>query len=444
MNFIKKYSTLLVPVVITLVALVVFVFVFLSRRALANDITDKSLSPHKQITSMLKNVPSASQAQEEALYQAQHAKDAENIARLARESTQRDLISYKIFPKPKGTSSQLFTEFGNDCRSSIEELVSGMRALDAPTDIEIENETGGDRRDGSVYRRTDDRQSALVDAICRRRAQEILVYANPSLFKWYDFWEDYEYAGAEQALQDCWYSQVAYWIYSDVVKTVTRLNEGSSSVLNSPVKRLLGVSFQEAVGYDVSNRRSSLSSGFIVADNPAYVMFGGAGPLKITPWTERVSNEDIDVVHFSVAVVLDSRAVMSFMKELCSAKTHQHRTGYLEDGEESTFIHNQITILQSDIESFDRKDEMHEYYFYGDCASIRLNLICEYIFNCKGYDEIKPEVIKELLGQAMEEEDSSKSKSQPKSKSPTKPKSQPKSKSSGSRRSTDTDIDSIL
>jgi hypothetical protein len=438
MNFIKKYSTLLVPAVITLVALVVFVFVFLSQRALGNDITDKSLSPHNQIMSMLNKVPSAGQAQEEASYQEQHAKDAENIKRLAKESTQRDLISYKLFPEPKGTSSQLFIEFGNRYRSAIEELVNRIRALDAPTDIEIQNEAGGASSGSRVYRRTEEKQSALVDAICRRRAQEILVYANPSLFKWYDFWEDYEYAGADQALQDCWNSQVAYWIYSDVVETVMRLNEGSSSVLNSPVKRLLGVSFQEPVGYDASRRKSS--SGLVIADNPSYVMLGGVGPLKVDSWTTRVCDDDIDIVHFSVAVVLDSRAVMSFMKELCSAKTHKHRKGYLEDGEESTFIHNQITILQSDIESFERKDELHEYYFYGDSASVRLNLICEYTFNCSGYDEIKPEVIKELLGQVMEEEDPSKSKSGAKS----KPKS--KSKSSGARKSkdTDTDIDSLL
>lgn len=440
MNFIKKYSTLLIPAVITLVALVIFVFVFLSQRALGKAINNESLSPHKQINSIINKVPSSSQYQEEASYQKQHAKDAGDILRLAKESTQRELASYKIFPSPKGTSSQLFVEFGNNYRAAIEDFVGQMSALDAPTDIEIQNETGGGR--GGIsgvgrrgQRRTDDKQSALVDAICRRRAQEIKVYANPSLFKWYDFWEDYEYIGTNQALQDCWYSQVAYWVYEDVVETIARVNESSSSVLNSPVKRLCGVTFQETVGYRGSGRK--LSSSMIVADNPAYIVLGSAGPLKIGSWTTRMCNDDIDVVHFSVAVVVDSRSVMSFMKALCSAKMHKHKTGYLEDGEERTLIHNQITILQSDIESFDRKDEMHEYYFYGDCAVVRLNLICEYIFNRRGYDEIKPGVIKELLGQAVEEDKPSKSKGGTKSK-PSKP------KSSGVRRSKDSEIDSIL
>lgn len=440
MNFIKKYSALLIPAVITLVALVVFVFVFLSQRALAKAINDKSLSPYKQINSIINKVPSSSQAQEEASYQEQHAKDAADIARLAKESAQRELVSYKIFPEPKSTSSQLFVEFGNNYRAAIENFVGRMSALDAPTDIEIQNETQGGRGGiSSVSRRgqyrTEDKRSALVDAICRRRAQEIKVYANPSLFKWYDFWEDYEYIGTNQALQDCWYSQVAYWIYEDVVETITRMNENSSSVLNSPVKRLCGVNFQETVGYSGSGRRSSAS--IIVADNPAYIVLGSAGPLGVGSWTTRMCNDEIDVVHFSVAVVLDSKAVMSFMKELCSAKAHKYRTGYSEDGQERTFLHNQIAVLQSDIESFDRKDETHEYYYYGDCAVIRLNLICEYIFNRSGYDEIKPEVIKELLGQVEEEDKPSKSKSS------EKPKSS-KSKSSGARKQKDSEIDDIL
>jgi hypothetical protein len=402
MNFIKKYSTLLIPAVITLVSLVIFVFVFLSQGALGKKIQEESISPHNRMQQMLKNVPSASQAKEEEAYQEQHTNDADNITKLAMESSQRDLISYKIFPKPKGTSSQLFVEFGNDYRAAIEDFMRRMNALDAPTDIEIKNETGGGSSRGLYGRqRTADKQSALVDAICRRRAQEIKVYANPDIFKWYDFWEDYEYIGGDQAIQDCWNSQLAYWIYEDVVSTVVQMNENSSSILNSPVKRLLGVNFQEAVGY--SGTRGKMTSSIITSDNPDYVVLGSAGPFKVGSWTTRMCDDDIDVIHFSTAVVLDSSAVMSFMKELCSAKAHKHRAGYLEDGQESSLVHNQISILQTDIESFDRKEELHEYYFYGDNAVVRLNLICEYIFNRSGYDEIKPQTIKDILGQAMEE-----------------------------------------
>ena len=98
MNFIKKYSTLLIPAGIALVALVMFVLVFLSQRSLAKDINDKSLSPHNRIKSVISKVPSAGQADEEAANQSEHARDAAAISLLARQSTQRSLISYKIFP----------------------------------------------------------------------------------------------------------------------------------------------------------------------------------------------------------------------------------------------------------------------------------------------------------------------------------------------------------
>jgi len=39
-------------------------------------------------------------------------------------------------------------------------------------------------------------------------------------------------------------------------------------------------------------------------------------------------------------------------------------------------------------------------YRYGDEAVVRLDLICEYIFNRDGYDKIKPESIKVRLGQS--------------------------------------------
>ena len=194
MNFIKKYSALLIPIGITIVALVIFVFVFLSQRALGNNIESESLSPHGQIKSMMNKVPSARQAAEESSYQKQHEDDAGKIADLSKQSTQRELLSYKIFPAPKSTSSQLFVEFGNDYRAAIESFMEKMDARDAPTDIEIQNETGGGGSSvGRVYGRgrKDDTQKALVDAICRRRAQESKVYSNPDLFKWYDCWKDY-------------------------------------------------------------------------------------------------------------------------------------------------------------------------------------------------------------------------------------------------------------
>ena len=87
------------------------------------------------------------------------------------------------------------------------------------------------------------------------------------------------------------------------------------------------------------------------------------------------------------------------MKELCSEKEHTFRVGYAETGAEKTCKHNQITILQSEVEPIERDDSVHENYRYGDGAIVRLNLICEYVLYRSGYDMIKPETIKILLNQ---------------------------------------------
>jgi hypothetical protein len=63
-------------------------------------------------------------------------------------------------------------------------------------------------------------------------------------------------------------------------------------------------------------------------------------------------------------------------------------------------MHNQITILQSTTEAIDPEEKSHEFYRYGEENTVvKLDLICEYIFNKSGYDEIKPESIKELAEQ---------------------------------------------
>ena len=98
------------------------------------------------------------------------------------------------------------------------------------------------------------------------------------------------------------------------------------------------------------------------------------------------------------------------MKELCSAKEHQFR-GYPDPNEPvktfqpiQTFKHNQITIIESKMGSINPNDLTHRYYRYGDENVVSLDLICEYIFNVKGYDMLVPEpVLKTLAG---EDEDS--------------------------------------
>ncbi|MCK5644783.1 MAG: hypothetical protein KAJ19_28545, partial [Gammaproteobacteria bacterium] len=236
--------------------------------------------------------------------------------------------------------------------------------------------------------------------ICGKRAGEISVYANRDLFRWHPFWSNYKFAGTDHAVQSCWYSQLTYWIYEDVVDTVVAMNAGSSTVYSSAVKRLLDVSFGASSVAAPSYGGYAATTITIMEDRPAYIIeYDIPDVFGVVPWTGRVGGEVIDVVHFKVEVIVNATEVMPFMKQLCSSREHKYRAGYSETGQEKTARHNQITILRSQVAPIERTASEHDKYRYGDGAVVRLNLICEYIFQREGYDQIKPDSIKLELGQ---------------------------------------------
>jgi hypothetical protein len=247
----------------------------------------------------------------------------------------------------------------------------------------------------SSYRGSGEVEATITDVLCREKAESASVYANPADLSGYEFWKEYEYIGMDEAVKDCWYWQLAYWVIEDVVDTIGAMNSGSNSVFTSPVKRLLAVSFI------VSDRR--LRGRGVDDKRPSYVLSSIDGLAE--PCTGRFSDIDIDVVHFDVVVVISTKAILSFMQQLCSAKQHEFR-GFSGEEQERIFRHNQITILESNIKSIDQEDRTHDLYRYGEDAVVELDLICEYIFNRNGYDEIKPESVK--IESVSEEEEETK------------------------------------
>jgi hypothetical protein len=101
----------------------------------------------------------------------------------------------------------------------------------------------------------------------------------------------------------------------------------------------------------------------------------------------------MDVVHFSLVVVLSTKAIVPFMRELCSAKEHSFR-GFTGQDPEKIFKHNQITILESRVKPLSSLSADNQYYRYGSDSVAEVEMVCEYIFNKQGYDAIKPDLIK--------------------------------------------------
>jgi hypothetical protein len=393
LGFLGNYSSLILPVIIMLVAGLLFIPTQLMSIKLKKQIADESISIGKRVQSLSESTVSHNQWEVEQEYQQAYERDTDQIALLAKQSSQRQLLSYKIFPEPKDTSTLIFKEFGQRFRDAVDGLFARVNALDRPTDAELQrglqsSSLPPSRRglgQSMEMGRLSEVDATIMDVLCREKAESAFVYANPVDLSGYEFWEEYEYTGMNTAVEDCWYWQLAYWIIEDIIDTIDVLNAGSNSVFTSPVKRLLDVNFA------ASDRKVSKEA---AATRPSYVL--SIKEALTEPHTGRFCNDDIDVVHFNVVVVVSTKAVLPFMQQLCSAKQHKFR-GFSGKEQEQVFKHNQITVLESNIRSIDREDTTHNFYRYGEDAVVELDLICEYVFNKNGYDEIKPESVKESL-----------------------------------------------
>ncbi|MFC1604937.1 hypothetical protein ACFL5F_07915 [Planctomycetota bacterium] len=430
----KNNLSLLVPVIIVLVSVLLFVPTTLMSSKLKKDVEQESINNGgRKIKSLETSAVSRQQYEKEAERQQAHATDANEIAKLAIQSTQRELLSYDIFPMPdpNGFSGLIFQEFGQRFRGEIDKLTVHVNGRDCPTDAEIErgleNSSSRNRSRGRGASMMSSSRSSLgmdlygggsmmfgsidrmiVDEMCQDRARSISVYTNPIDISGYEYWKDYKYdVKQEEAIEDCWYHQLAYWIIEDIFATIEAMNSSSDTVLTAPVKRFMGISF--TMGLKSTRGRSGGRGGGVFrsigrrkvqsqkeeADRPVYVRDKQEALSETC--TGRFCGDDIHVTHFNFSLIVKAKSVLPLMKQLCSVKEHEFR-GY-PDGTDppQAFKHNQITILESKIGSINPNDMTHRYYRYGDESVISLDLICEYIFDVGGYDSMVPEPVKKTL-----------------------------------------------
>ena len=324
MDFLKKHAMFLIPAAITVAAVLLFVATSLMRAGI-NDEMQKRIGEGKTVKSLAGKAVSARQSEEEKQYQDAHEADAAAISALVVQSSQRQLLSYKVFPKPQGTSRQIFSMFAEAQKKAFEALLDDIGALDAPSNNEIDKVAGINSTNrvniGSRTRRPNtsirDEQSSreqITELVCKTRAEQIPVYASPSALSGYDFWEDYTVEDIEDATEKSWYCQLAYWIQKDIVDTIKKINADSTCVSDSPAKRLLDVSFADTTGG--FGRRGKTQNA--TADvRPSYVASIQDG--LTASCTARIGNDEIDVVHFNVDVIVSTKAILSFMQKLCIA-----------------------------------------------------------------------------------------------------------------------------
>lgn len=415
LSFLKSYSFLLPPVIIIILAILVYIPTPILNSNLQQRIQKESISKGKSLAILSDDVVSKDQWLQEEKSSLAYLADAEQASELALQATQRELLSYNMFPSPKGSSNAIFKQFGQVFQNRLEDLVKAAGGGGRPTDIELGLSDRSDVTFGrSVAKSAGQVSEKVRNALCLKRAHEISFYTDIYDLMLYNYWSInssnlgqgprnvFEYSGVDSAVEACWYTQIGYWIIEDVIATIKAVNGSSSNgVYTSAVKRLISFNF----GLEGESQSSSGAKAL-----PEYVIsslddYGGSRDQKTgaVTLTGRSSNGEIDLVYFNMSLAIDSEKMMEFMKELCSAKKHSF-TGFDGQAAKRNFKHNQITILDADFGVIDRDAVEHKYYRYGDASIVEFVLSCEYVFDKKGYFKVKPVVIKKLLNEEIETE----------------------------------------
>jgi hypothetical protein len=412
MELLKKYSAMFIPVGIALVAVILIVVTIMMGGSLKKQMA-ASNTQYNSLKQLLANPLSEKQWEIEKVYQDAHQVDAEAFTAMGTHASQRELITYSMFPAPDAneTSDTIFHNFAKAYARALDDLLVRMKAGQPHTAIEMSNLTKSALASGSASSIKEQ-----TDIECKRRAESIHVYATPYAFAGYDYGVSLSIPNRDKAMAECWHWQLAYWIQEDVVQTIVAANENARNELDAPVKRLIAISFaapdasaiirlpKVGVGgggggggpvLSAPAAGEEASTGSFALDNetPRYARTVTDNVVPGGSPTGRICNDDIDVVHFSVAVVLRSSSLMPFVKQLCTEKTHTFK-GFNGKAAPQQYVHNQITVLGATVSPVDVAMDELAYYRYGDEALYKVNLVCEYIFNKSGYDEAKPAVIK--------------------------------------------------
>jgi hypothetical protein len=197
------------------------------------------------------------------------------------------------------------------------------------------------------------------------RAKSIRVYVSPASF----FLSPIIEVATAPKPDEMWYAQMGLWIQEDIVNAIAALNNdaarkvasGDVFVEHTPVKRLEKVRILGYVRKD----------GII----PFPSTDGAQQPDLRPTFTDRVGDDQIDVVRFTVVVVVDQRDLLRFIDAVC-------RTNFYH------CTHVEYVVAPPEAG-----------YLYGTAPVIRATIDFEGYFARKAYvDLMPPEVLAQLGG----------------------------------------------
>jgi hypothetical protein len=350
LGLLKNNLALLVPIVIVILAILLFVPTTLLSRSLRKTIETKSVKASQTIDTLIRDVNQAAEAL--APYIEAYAQDANAMDNLIQQTTLRELLSYKVFADPNQTSQLVFDPYRQGFVSGIEAMLLSLKAGGPPTDAEINaaletssrspygrggrpgagrtSTAGGYGGMGGIpgmrrnFRMMTENDRRIVEEVSADKARSAKVYANPVDIGGYAYWSDWKFEKWDKAIKDAWYWQIAYWLIEDVTATIGQMNKDSENVLQAPVKRVMSVQFtQSRMGRSMLGRGRRMSNIPKDKQTPTYAT-GVRNAMTGTPCTGRFCNDVHDIMQFEVRVIVKAADAMRLMQEI-AAKTHKFR-----------------------------------------------------------------------------------------------------------------------
>jgi hypothetical protein len=257
--------------------------------------------------------------------------------------------------------------------------------------------------------------------------------------------------------QECWFGQVSFWIQEDLVQLISDLNRASAkrvgqepSVATATVKHVSYIEIEDS--YYVSDTPSSPSevprtstaarrggAGLPGAGAPRggprpgfgpfnpFGMAGGGGPfgmaggggftqypipttapkrgrrrrdkIPIKAFTEHTSNDQIDVLHFSFSVVIDSRYINEFL--VLFSRKNLYTILNISLSREDVEINKSRFASFDKSENFSPSRDAKVDLVYGTDPIIRLNIDAELLLLREVYSKDMPAQVKKAVEQQI-------------------------------------------
>jgi hypothetical protein len=324
------------------------------------------------------------------------AEESKKLLKTAMEMNEHHPLVPDALPMPRGNG---LIDFRGAYHQRFPQFLQAMKATAQPTSVDVTNETNarlakrmdqvpiinGVREAGqeaAVKAIFDEEEAPLiVDQLKVERARKGVVYATEASF---DHYAGIPNTADRPTIENIWVGQIGMWVQEDVVNAIMQANAKATGVDNAVVKRLVSI----AVDREYLTRNGKVG----VGTGPQGAVGGERGAATAAPVddttvssakvfrfspTGRVSNDQYDVVNFTVVVEADARNFRAFLANLTNRRL--------------------ITPRDIQILGVDRDKRQRQGFVYGKDPVVRVQVRCEAVFLHEWALKYMPPSIQKLL-----------------------------------------------